>query len=113
MGPLFRHYAIPIVLFCVSGWVLLRFIACRKDNPLPRANAEIFRFNAQKCFCCWGWYVKRGGDTFKIDVLPAGIQLSTDIVSPVPVYIETGAIRHNCGRPEYDYYEVTRLRVNP
>lgn len=85
------------------------FLGCKKDDAKHQANAEIFRFNAEKCGCCLGWYVKKGSDTLKIDVIPSGVNVSMDFTTPIPVYIELGAIKQDC--PTFDYYHVTKLEV--
>jgi len=89
---------------------VLGFLSCKKDCGIKRkANAEIFKFNSEKCLCCWGWYVKKDNDTLKIDVLPPGVNISDQINTPIPVYIELGAKKYNCS--PYDYYEVKKLEI--
>lgn len=100
-----------------TSWLFVVLLAicllwsCKKDPP-AHPNAEIYRFNPQKCMCCWGWYVQRDSDTFKIDQIPQGVQLSTQITAPIRVYIETGAERGQCTL-DYRYLEVNKLIVFP
>ena len=93
----------------LSIFLLLLFSDCKKDPPKLEANAEIFKFNPEKCGCCWGWSVAKGSDTLKIDVLPAGVNIPMGITTPIPVYIELGAKTQDC--PVYDYYEVKTVEV--
>lgn len=95
-----------ILLILIS---IALFTTCTKDKPKRKANAEIFKFTIEKCGCCWGWSVKKGSDTLKIDVIPQGVDIPMGITSPIPVYIELGAKTQDC--PVYDYYEVKTVEV--
>jgi len=83
--------------------------SCKKDPEKVLANAEIFKFNPLKCMCCWGWYVKKGTDTLKIDELPANVDLFNENL-PIPVYIELGNEKYNCTL-DYPYFEVKKLEI--
>ena len=91
--------------------MIIILLGCQRDPIKHKANAEIYRFNAEKCFCCWGWYVKKDSDTLKIDQLPTGVTLTTDITKPIPVYIELGEKKNNCTPIDYEYYTVNRLEI--
>ncbi len=91
--------------------LLIFLFGCKRDPIKNIANAEVYKFNAEKCLCCWGWYVKKNDDTLKIDVLPNGVTISTVIIKPIPVYIELGEKKNNCLTIDYDYYLVNRLEI--
>ena len=95
---------IGIILTCL-------LISCEKNvKPEIEGNGEILRFNPEKCMCCWGWDVKIGNDTVKIDSIPSGFQSPYEITNPIPVYIELGARILDCSKlNKYDYYKVIKI----
>ena len=72
--------------------------------------AEIVEFVPEKCYCCWGWKIKAGDRFIMADSLPDIAVIGYTINNPIPVIIETGKIKINCGnRPHY--YEIKNLTV--
>ncbi len=71
-------------------------------------NAEIVEFIPEKCGCCWGWKIKVGVHFIKADSLPNVTAIGYTITNPIPVIIETGKIKENCGINP-DYYEIKSL----
>jgi len=103
----------PKSMKILRNCIILAFIllSCEKNVNLTReGKAEIIRFNAEKCMCCWGWDVKIGNDTVKIDSVPSGFQSPYEITNPIPVYIELGARILDCSKlNKYDYYKVIKI----
>jgi hypothetical protein len=97
------RYLLVVISVCWLG------VSCKKDPVKVVANAEVFRFNPLKCGCCWGWYVKKGSDTLKIDELPANVDLFNQNL-PIPIYIELGNEKYNC-TVDYPYFEVKKLEI--
>jgi len=73
-------------------------------------DAEITGFVSEKCFCCWGWQIKIGDQFIKADLLPDISLIGYEIKSPVPVIIETGAMKIKCTGMA-DYYEIKSLTL--
>jgi len=71
-------------------------------------NAEIVEFITEKCGCCWGWKFKVGDHFIKADSLPDVTLIGYTIKNPIPVIIETGKLKEDCGSNP-DYYEIKSL----
>jgi hypothetical protein len=98
----------------LTALILVIFLSsCKKnDNNKTKANAEIIGFNSEKCMCCWGWNVKMGNDTIKIDRIPSDIQIGYEISKPIPVYIELGSKKYDCSSlRRYEYYEIKKIEI--
>ena len=96
--------------------------SCNKQSSSPtntlRANAEIIAFRADKCGCCWGWVIRMGSDTIKVDSLPDIGAIGYNISAPVPVYIELGNIKQDCSSMSAadpvvakSYYAIKKLEI--
>ncbi len=110
-------YRIFFIAMCIA---LLS--SCNKETSSPgnamKANAEIIDFRADKCGCCWGWVIRMGGDTIKVDSLPDIDAIGYNISSPIPVYVELGNIKEDCSSmPAGDqvraknYYVLKKLEI--
>ncbi len=98
-------------MLSLVGTKFIFLMSCGKDEPL-KANAEIIDFEPTKCGCCWGWLVKIGRDTIKIDSIPPDFSTGFEIVVPVPVYIKLGEREIDCSNSP-DYYKIkTLIEVN-
>jgi|WetSurMetagenome_2_1015567.scaffolds.fasta_scaffold98876_1 hypothetical protein len=96
--------------------------SCKKDSPSTsdtlKANAEIIAFRPEKCGCCWGWVIRMGTDTIKVDSLPHTEAVGYNILTPIPVYIELGGMKQDCSSsPNTDpivsksYYTIKKLEL--
>lgn len=84
----------------------------KHETSKTKANAEIISFNAEKCICCWGWTIKKGNDTIKIDSIPLDIQIGYEINNPIPVYIELDSKKRDCSfMNRYDYYRIKKIEI--
>ena len=106
---------IRILFLC--GIIVFTAFGCEKDNSFINTtkNAEIIDFIPEKCYCCWGWVIKVGSDTIKVDKLPNQNIVGYKINSPIKVTIEIGEKTRDCSsRPFYkfDYYEIKKLILN-
>jgi hypothetical protein len=86
-----------------------------KDSPKglfinSTLNAEIVKFVPEKCVCCWGWKIKVGDQFIMADSLPNIAAIGYTINNPIPVIIETGKIKINCGKSP-NYYEIKTLTI--
>jgi hypothetical protein len=98
-----------VILVTLISMILLT--QCEK-NSQKTANAEIIRFNPDKCMCCWGWEVKIGEDTVKIDSMPGDLLIGHEVCTPIPVYIELGSKKRDCSSlKKYDYYNIRKIEV--
>jgi hypothetical protein len=73
-------------------------------------NATIVGFVSEKCYCCWGWQIKIGNQIIKTDLLPDISAIGYIIDTPIPVIIQTGKIKINCGN-NLNYYEIKSLTI--
>jgi hypothetical protein len=89
--------------------ILIIFIAsCRKDSL--KANAEIIKFHPEKCGCCWGWDIKYGNDTIRVEDVIVGNTFGYDFTTPIPVYIELGDKEEPCSSLEQiDFYAIKKI----
>jgi hypothetical protein len=60
-------------------------LSCKKDNVSNNINAEIIRFNSDKCMGCWGWTLKIGNNTIQSDNLINGELVRCEIKDPIKV----------------------------
>jgi hypothetical protein len=108
-----------IVLLLIS----LAFVAsCKKDSSptmeILKANAEIIAFRADKCGCCWGWVIRMGTDTIKVDSFPNPDAIGYNIVTPIPIYIELAGMKQDCSSMSItdpivnkNYYTIRKLEL--
>jgi hypothetical protein len=82
-------------------------VSCNKENQHSNPNAEIIKFNPDKCGCCWGWAVRIGKDTIKTDDARFGDLFGFDITKPVPVYIELGDRDQTCSL----YFKINKIEL--
>lgn len=96
--------------------------SCKKEsspaNGSLKANAEIIGFKSEKCGCCWGWVIRMGTDTIKVDSLPNVSAVGYDISSPIPIYLELAGVKQDCsampaGDPVVtkNYYVIKKLEI--
>jgi hypothetical protein len=81
--------------------LVLAFTSSCKKGSLPtnsilQPNAEIIAFRPDKCGCCWGWVIRMGADTIKVDSLPDADAVGYNISTPVPVYLELAGLEQDC-----------------
>jgi hypothetical protein len=100
-----------ILMNCIIVAFIL--LSCEKHvKPDIEGNGEILRFNPEKCMCCWGWDLKIGNDTLKIDSIPYNLQSPYEITNPIPVYVELGPRILDCSNlNKYDYYKVIKIEL--
>ncbi len=109
-------------LLLVFSMVVMLFASCSKQSSSPtntiKANAEIIAFRADKCGCCWGWIIRMGEDTIKVDSLPDAEAVGYNISAPIPVYLELGNIKQDCSSIvavdpviAKSYYSIKRLEI--
>ncbi len=103
-------------LIILNVLIIFLFTSCNKETDSQKSNAEIINFNADKCFCCWGWTIKIGNDTIKSDNIIIGETIGYEITNPVKVYIELGEIEDTCSNFTFtnpnlkqDYYQIKKI----
>jgi hypothetical protein len=97
------------VITIALGFIIF-FLSCDKNDK--EANAQIIAFHAEKCMCCWGWDVKMGNDTIKIDSIPANIPIGYDIINPIPIYIELGPKKYDCSAfGMHEYFHIKKVEI--
>lgn len=86
-------------------------LSCKKEDASSKANAVVIAFHAEKCMCCWGWDVKIGNDTIRIDDPIMADSVGFEIKSPIPVLIELGKKEEPCSSYPIgiDFYEVISI----
>ena len=88
-----------IILFLLTG--------CEKKDELVNktTDAQVIGFVTEKCFCCWGWVLKVGGDTVKTEQIPT-LTPTENIVFPINARITIGERAIDCSGRMADYYEI-------
>jgi hypothetical protein len=91
--------------------LMIMLLSCEKNDNKTKANAEIIKFYAEKCMCCWGWDVKIGSDTIRIDDVIVGEIIGYAIEKPIPVYIELGDKEETCSSypMNMDFYKIIKI----
>jgi hypothetical protein len=95
--------------------LMIMLSSCDKNDNKTKGNAEVIKFHAEKCMCCWGWDVKIGSDTIRIDDSIVGETIGYAIEKPIPVYIELGDKEETCSSYllDMDFYKIKKIeRIN-
>lgn len=98
------------VLFSISLTNCERLESSKRSFDNSTLNAEIVKFVPEKRFCMWGWKIKVGDQIIMADSLPDIELIGYTINNPIPVIIETGNIKINCGEGP-DYFEIKTLII--
>lgn len=71
---------------------LICLMACKKENAATNGSltsAVITGQDFRKCWCCGGWFIEIGSDTFRFKELPAGAKIDLDDAAfPLPVKVK-------------------------
>ena len=101
-----------VFLATILVMFLIGVNGCQKKNSIENSkfDAYIIGFNAEKCFCCWGWQIKIGNEIIKADSLPDISLVGYTINSQIPVEIETGEKKQVCSDGQ-NYYVIKSLTL--
>jgi hypothetical protein len=96
------------------GFLILLFTITnceKKDELINRtADIQIIGFVTEKCYCCWGWVIKVGGETIKADSIP-NLSPSQNLVFPINAKITIGSKTRDCSEKMFNYYEIKEFAL--